>query len=36
VGEKIANGRYIETQGLGHRRILRNETVAKHIADFLF
>ena len=36
VGEKIANGRYVETQGLGHRRILRDETVAKHIADFLF
>ena len=36
VGKNMQCGRYIETKGLGHRRILRDKTVAKEIADFLF
>lgn len=36
VGQKMASGTYIETTGLGHRRILRDREVAGHIARFLF
>ena len=36
VGEALVNGTYIETQGLGHRRILRDPGVLSQIADFVF
>jgi pimeloyl-ACP methyl ester carboxylesterase len=36
VGKKMSNGTYIETNGLGHRRILRDEKVAQEIANFIF
>lgn len=36
VGEKMANGTYIETTGLGHRRILRDPKVIDHILNWAF
>jgi pimeloyl-ACP methyl ester carboxylesterase len=36
VGQKMANGTYIETQGLGHRRILRDQAVIQKIANWAF
>ena len=35
VGHHIQNGTYIETEGLGHRRILRDPEVLKASTDFL-
>ena len=35
VGQRMAHGRYIETQGLGHRRILRDAQVHSEIAAFM-
>lgn len=35
TGLHITSGTYIETQGLGHRRILRDSVVANEIAQFL-
>ena len=36
VGEKMANGTYIETSGLGHRRILRDSKVIEQIMKWSF
>ena len=36
VGQKMAHGTYIETQGLGHRRILRDPDVIAKIANWAF
>jgi pimeloyl-ACP methyl ester carboxylesterase len=36
VGEKMANGTYVETSGLGHRRVLRDKKVLEHIANWAF
>jgi pimeloyl-ACP methyl ester carboxylesterase len=36
VGEKMANGTYIETSGLGHRRILRDSKVIEQIMNWSF
>lgn len=36
VGEAMAHGRYIETTGLGHRRILRDPEVLKNVITFIF
>ena len=36
VGEKMAHGKYIETAGLGHRRILRDKEVLDTIAHWIF
>lgn len=36
VGEKMANGTYIETTGLGHRRILRDQKVIDQILNWAF
>jgi len=35
VGHNIQNGRYIETEGLGHRRILRDPQVLQTSTEFL-
>jgi hypothetical protein len=35
-GEKMANGTYIETSGLGHRRILRDSKVIEQIMKWSF
>ena len=36
VGENLTHGTFIETKGLGHRRILRDPKVLKQIYQFLF
>ena len=36
VGENLTHGTFIETKGLGHRRILRDPEVLKQIFQFLF
>lgn len=36
VGEKMAHGTYVETSGLGHRRILRDKKVLEQIANWAF
>ena len=36
VGKNLTNGTFIETRGLGHRRILRDPEVLKQIYQFLF
>ncbi|MEY2963016.1 MAG: hypothetical protein RL754_277 [Bacteroidota bacterium] len=36
VGQHMANGTYVETTGLGHRRILHDPSTAKQIAEFIF
>jgi len=36
VGKNMANGTYIETTGLGHRKILRDRKVAEDIGQFIF
>ena len=36
VGEKMAHGTYIETSGLGHRRILRDSKVIEQIMNWSF
>ncbi len=35
VGHNIQNGRYVETEGLGHRRILRDPQVLQTSTEFL-
>jgi pimeloyl-ACP methyl ester carboxylesterase len=36
VGKNLRQGTFIETKGLGHRRILRDPEVLKQIYQFLF
>ena len=36
VGKNLTNGTFIETRGLGHRRILRDPEVLKQIYQFVF
>jgi pimeloyl-ACP methyl ester carboxylesterase len=35
VGERMSNGTYVETHGLGHRRILRDRNVLSQILDWI-
>ena len=36
VGVNMKNGKYIETKGLGHRRILRDKEVMQTISNWIF